>query len=242
MSTRRIDGRKNLQMRSIEITPGFLKFPAGSAVAEFGNTRVLCSASVLEEVPPWMRAEKKTGGWITGEYQMIPGSTSERNRRETTKIGGRTHEIQRLIGRCLRGAVNLEKLGARTIYIDCEVLDADGGTRCAGINGGMVALEMALAKLMKDGLLKENPLVSRIAAVSVGMLGGKILLDLCYEEDSKADVDMNVVMNDKMEFIEVQSTAEHCAFNEKNLRDMLSAAKKGIKEIFSKFMKTVSRL
>ena len=230
----RSDGRKNLQLRNFEITPGFLKFPAGSAVVEFGNTRVLCSASVLEEVPPWMRAEKKAGGWVTGEYQMIPGSTSERNRRETTKIGGRTHEIQRLIGRCLRGAVDLQKLGARTIYIDCEVLDADGGTRCAAVNGGMVALEMALAKLMKDGLLKENPLVSRIAAVSVGMLGGKVLLDLCYEEDSKADVDMNVVMNDKMEFIEVQSTAEHSAFNEKNLLDMLSAAKKGIKEIFGK--------
>ncbi|MEI6421662.1 MAG: ribonuclease PH, partial [Lentisphaerota bacterium] len=177
----RIDGRKAGQLRPVKITPGFLKHPAGSALIEFGNTRVICSASVIEEVPPWMRAQKVSGGWITGEYQMIPASTHDRSKRETNHPSGRTQEIQRLIGRSLRGAVDLEKLGSRTIYIDCEVIDADGGTRCASITGGMVALQLAIKKLIRDGKLSASPVKSNIAAVSVGIYKGEVLLDLCYE-------------------------------------------------------------
>ncbi|MEM4247776.1 MAG: ribonuclease PH [Candidatus Nanoarchaeia archaeon] len=227
----RSDGRKNDQMREMRIIPNFLKFAEGSALVEFGKTRVLCSASVLEEVPPWMRAQKKSGGWLTSEYQMLPASTQERSKRETTHISGRTHEIQRLVGRSLRAAIDLEKLGPRTIYIDCEVLDADGGTRCASINGGMASLAIAVRKLMDKGIIQENPITSYIGAISVGIVGGKVMLDLCYEEDSTADTDMNVVMNDKKEFIEVQATAEHKPFNEDDLTAMLKMAKGGILKI-----------
>lgn len=227
----RSDGRRNEQMREMKIIPNFLKFAEGSALVEFGKTRVLCSASVLEEIPPWMRAQKKSGGWLTSEYQMLPASTLERSKRETTHISGRTHEIQRLVGRSLRAAIDLEKLGPRTIYIDCEVLDADGGTRCASINGGMASLAIAVKKLMDKGIIQENPITSYIGAISVGIVGGKIMLDLCYEEDSNADTDMNVVMNDKKEFIEVQATAEHKPFDEDDLAAMLKMAKGGILKI-----------
>jgi ribonuclease PH len=228
----RIDGRKAGQLRPVKITPGFLKHPAGSALIEFGNTRVICSASVLEEVPSWMRAQKVSGGWITGEYQMIPASTHDRSRRETNHPSGRTQEIQRLIGRSLRGAVDLEKLGPRTIYIDCEVIDADGGTRCASITGGMVALQMAIKKLIKDGKLQANPVKSNIAAVSVGIFKGEVLLDLCYEEDSNADVDMNLVMTDSGRIVEIQATGEESTFSKKELDGMRRAAEKGIKKLF----------
>ena len=228
----RIDGRKAGQLRPVKITPGFLKHPAGSALIEFGNTRVICSASVLEEVPPWMRAQKVSGGWITGEYQMIPASTHDRSRRETSHPSGRTQEIQRLIGRSLRGAVDLQKLGPRTIYIDCEVIDADGGTRCASITGGMVALQMAIKKLISSGKLSANPVKSNIAAVSVGIFKGEVLLDLCYEEDSNADVDMNLVMTDGGRFVELQATGEESTFSKKELDAMRRVAEKGIKKLF----------
>ncbi len=235
----RIDGRKAGQLRPVKITPGFLKHPAGSALIEFGNTRVICSASVLEEVPSWMRAQKVSGGWITGEYQMIPASTHDRSRRETSHPSGRTQEIQRLIGRSLRGAVDLEKLGPRTIYIDCEVIDADGGTRCASITGGMVALQMAIKKLIRDGKLQESPVKTNIAAVSVGIFKGEVLLDLCYEEDSSADVDMNLVMTDGGRIVEIQATGEESTFSKKELDAMRRAAEKGIKKLFELQMKAL---
>ncbi len=228
----RIDGRKAGQLRPVRITPGFLKHPAGSALIEFGNTRVICSASVIEEVPPWMRAQKVSGGWITGEYQMIPASTHDRSKRETNHPSGRTQEIQRLIGRSLRGAVDLDKLGPRTIYIDCEVIDADGGTRCASITGGMVAMQMAIKKLVRDGKLSANPVKSNIAAVSVGIYKGEVLLDLCYEEDSNAEVDMNLVMTDEGRIVELQATGEESTFSKKELDSMRRVAEKGIKKLF----------
>ena len=216
----------------MKITPGFLKHPAGSALIEFGNTRVICSASVIEEVPPWMRAQKVSGGWITGEYQMIPASTHDRSKRETNHPSGRTQEIQRLIGRSLRGAVDLEKLGSRTIYIDCEVIDADGGTRCASITGGMVALQLAIKKLIRDGKLSASPVKSNIAAVSVGIYKGEVLLDLCYEEDSNAEVDMNLVMTDQGRFVELQATGEESTFSKQELDSMRRVAERGIKKLF----------
>lgn len=228
----RIDGRKAGQLRPVKITPGFLKHPAGSALIEFGNTRVICSASVIEEVPPWMRAQKVSGGWITGEYQMIPASTHDRSKRETNHPSGRTQEIQRLIGRSLRGAVDLDKLGPRTIYIDCEVIDADGGTRCASITGGMVAMQMAIRKLMANGKLSSNPVKTNIAAVSVGIFKGEVLLDLCYEEDSNAEVDMNLVMTDQGRIVELQATGEESTFSKKELDSMRRVAEKGIKKLF----------
>jgi ribonuclease PH len=228
----RIDGRKAGQLRPVKITPGFLKHPAGSALIEFGNTRVICSASVIEEVPPWMRAQKVSGGWITGEYQMIPASTHDRSKRETNHPSGRTQEIQRLIGRSLRGAVDLEKLGSRTIYIDCEVIDADGGTRCASITGGMVALQLAIKKLIRDGKLSASPVKSNIAAVSVGIYKGEVLLDLCYEEDSNAEVDMNLVMTDQGRFVELQATGEESTFSKQELDSMRRVAERGIKKLF----------
>ncbi len=227
----RIDGRKNDQTRNIKFTPSFLNFPTGSAMVEFGRTRVLCSAVVTEEVPPWMRAQKKPGGWLTAEYQMIPGSTSERSKRETTKISGRTQEIQRLVGRSLRSALNLEKIGQRTIYIDCEVLDADGGTRCASVCGGMLALRLAVEKMLADGTIAENPISSYVAALSLGIVEGEVMLDLCYQEDSNADVDMNVIMNEKGNFIELQATAEKRSFNDGELAQMLSLARTSVANV-----------
>ncbi|MFZ2656451.1 MAG: ribonuclease PH [Victivallales bacterium] len=228
----RIDGRKAGQLRPVRITPGFLKYPAGSALIEFGNTRVICSASIMEEVPSWMRIQKVPGGWITSEYQMHPSATPDRSKRETSHPSGRTQEIQRLIGRSLRAAVNLEKLGTRSIYVDCEVIDADGGTRCAGITGGMVALQLAIRKLIKDGKLKENPIICNIAAVSVGVVKGEVLLDLCYQEDSSADVDMNLVMTDNGRIVEVQATGEESTFTKKELGSMQKIAEKGINHLF----------
>ncbi len=202
-------------------------------LVEFGKTRVICSANVIEEVPPWMRYQKKSGGWITSEYQLLPFSTNERSKRETNAISGRTHEIQRLVGRSLRAAINLEKLGPRTIYVDCEVIDADGGTRCASITGGMTALRLAVLKLLDQKVINESPLIQNLAAVSVGIVGGKPMLDLCYEEDSCADTDMNVVMAENGHFVEIQSTAERNPFSREDLNQMLDIASKGIKEIFT---------
>jgi ribonuclease PH len=223
------------ELRPVKITPGFQKNPAGSVLIECGNTRVICAASVLEDVPPWMRSKECSSGWVTAEYQMLPSSTSTRNRREN-KSGpsGRSQEIQRLIGRSLRGAVDMDKLGPRTIHIDCDVLDADGGTRCASITGGMIALNLAVKSLMDKGILTENPVIANIAAVSVGMVDGAPVLDLCYEEDVKADVDMNVVMSADGKLIEVQATAEGEPFSRKELDALLDLADKGIKELLDK--------
>lgn len=228
----RNDGRKANQLRKIKMTPHFSRYPAGSVLIEMGNTHVLCNATIEESIPPFM--QKGGGkGWVTAEYAMLPASSPERIRRESSKgkIGGRTHEIQRLIGRSLRSVTNLNALGERSILIDCDVLQADGGTRTASITGGFVALIMALKKLKGQGLISKIPVKEFVAAVSVGIYKGKVILDLDYSEDSNAEVDMNIVMTDKGRFIEVQGTAEEDPFSEAEMHRMLSSAKKGVKQI-----------
>ncbi len=228
----REDGRSSSELRKIRITPNFLINAYGSVLIEWGNTRVICSATVADEIPQWMKNEKKKGGWITAEYSLLPSSTGTRVKRERNSISGRTQEIQRLIGRCVRGACNLEKLEGKSIYIDCDVIDADGGTRCASITGAMIALRIALAKLVTEGKAPADVLIKNIAAVSIGIIKGKTLLDLCYTEDSSADVDMNVIMSEDGKIIELQGTAEGESFNRDELNNMLDFAEKGLKEIF----------
>ncbi|OYQ80515.1 ribonuclease PH [Ignatzschineria sp. F8392] len=219
------------EMRSLQFIPNFTMHAAGSVLAVFGNTKVLCTASIEERVPPFLRGEGK--GWITAEYGMLPGSTHTRSSREAArgKQSGRTLEIQRLIGRSLRAAVDLELLGERTITIDCDVIQADGGTRTASISGGYIALVLALHKLVEQGLLEKTPLVSQIAAISVGIYQGVPVLDLDYLEDSAADTDMNVIMDNNGQMIEVQATAEQAPFSTKELLEMIKLAEKGIAQI-----------
>jgi ribonuclease PH len=238
----RIDDRKPDQLRPVSFTPGFQRHPEGSVLACFGQTRVICSASVVEGVPRWMTNESRPGGWLTAEYQMLPGSTADRVTRELSRgyPSGRSSEIQRLVGRSLRAVVDLSKLPGKTLYVDCDVLDADGGTRCAAITGGSVAVELALRKLFQEGRLSEWPMRSRVAAVSVGIVGGEVLLDLCYAEDSGADVDMNVVMTSAGSFVEIQGTAEAAPFDDEQLNGMLGAARKGIHEICALQKETVA--
>lgn len=221
-------------MRKINITTDYIDYAEGSCLFEAGKTKVVCTASVEEGVPLFLRG--KGTGWITSEYSMLPRSCQKRVQRESSKgkQGGRTHEIQRLIGRSMRGVVNMEALGERTIWMDCDVIQADGGTRCASINGSFIALYLALGRLKKDNALKEIPINSFIAAVSAGMVGGTPFLDLTYEEDSAAEVDMNVVMTDGGKFVEVQGTAEKEPFGKEDLDEMLDLAKKGIMKIVEK--------
>lgn len=228
----RVDGRKKDQLRPIKITPNFLKQAYSSVLIEWGNTRVICSATVAYEVPQWMKNEKKKGGWITSEYQLLPTSTHTRVKRERNGLSGRTQEIQRLVGRSLRGACDLEKIEGITIYIDCDVIDADGGTRCASITGAMIALKNALGKLVLEGKAPPDAFIQNIAAVSVGIVENKVLLDLCYEEDKSAEVDMNVVMGADGKIIEIQGTAEGKSFSRTELDSMVNVAEKGLKEIF----------
>lgn len=227
----RPDGRKNDELRPIKIEKNFIKNADGSVLIEFGNTRVICTASIENKVPPFLKDQKK--GWITAEYGMLPRSTPVRMLRESTagRIGGRTHEIQRLIGRSLRAIVDLEKLGERTIWIDCDVIEADGGTRTASITGGYIALKEAIKRAITVGMLTENPIKDSVAAVSVGIVSGEPRLDLCYAEDSQAEVDMNIVMTGTGKFIEIQGTAEIVPFSKDNLFQLLSLAEKGIREI-----------
>lgn len=227
----REDGRKVNSLREIKITKDFNLYAEGSVLIEFGNTKVICTASVSDKVPPFMRGQGK--GWLTAEYSMIPRATGERNQRESAKgkLSGRTMEIQRLIGRALRTAVDLDKLGERTITIDCDVIQADGGTRTASISGGFIALVLAVKKLMKGRVLSVNPIVSNVAAISVGIVKGTPMLDLMYTEDSAAEVDMNVVMNGKGEFVEVQGTGEEATYTRKELNELIDLAEVGIKEI-----------
>ena len=227
----REDGRKVDSLREIKITKDFNLYAEGSVLIEFGNTKVICTASVSEKVPPFMRGQGK--GWLTAEYSMIPRATGERNQRESAKgkLSGRTMEIQRLIGRALRTAVDLDKLGERTITIDCDVIQADGGTRTTSISGGFIALALAVKKLMKDRVLNVNPIVSNVAAISVGIVRGTPMIDLMYTEDSAAEVDMNVVMNGKGEFVEVQGTGEEATYTRKELNELIDLAEVGIKEI-----------
>lgn len=227
----RPSGREPAQIRPVTFTPDFTKHAEGSVLAEFGDTRVLCTASVEPRVPPWMRGEGR--GWVTGEYGMLPRSTHSRTGREAArgKQGGRTQEIQRLIGRSLRAATDLEALGERTVTLDCDVIQADGGTRTAAISGAYVALLMAMMRLCKNNQLRTNPVHGQIAAVSVGIYKGVPVLDLDYVEDSQAETDMNVVMNEAGRFVEVQGTAEGHAFTKEELNALLDLASAGVSEV-----------
>ena len=230
----RSDGRAPEELRPVVITPNFNKHAEGSALIEIGATRVICTASVQEKVPPFLYRSGR--GWVTAEYGMLPRATNERVEREAAKgkQGGRTMEIQRLIGRSLRAAVNAELLGERTIWIDCDVIQADGGTRTASITGAYVALVIALGRLYVDGNLATWPVKDFISAISVGILGGVPILDLNYEEDSKAGVDMNVVATEKGRFIELQGTAEGATFSDEELAAMIGLAKQGIAQLVAK--------
>lgn len=230
----RVDGRAPSELRPVTIHTNFNKHAEGSVLIEVGDTRVICTASVQEKVPPFLYRSGK--GWITAEYGMLPRATTERVEREAArgKQGGRTMEIQRLIGRSLRAAVNTELMGERTIWIDCDVIQADGGTRTASITGAYVAMVTALGRLYVDGNMQSWPVVDFLAAISVGMIGGNAVLDLNYAEDSKAGVDMNVVATEKGRFVELQGTAEGASFSEEEMQAMLALAKKGIGELVAK--------
>jgi len=229
----RPSGRDADQMRVVRFTPDFTRHAEGSVLAEFGDTRVLCTASVENRVPPWLRGGGS--GWVTGEYGMLPRSTNTRMSREATrgKQGGRTLEIQRLIGRSLRAIIDLEALGERTVTLDCDVIQADGGTRTASISGAYVALALAMQRLSGKKAPSKNPLHGQVAAVSVGIYRGVPVLDLDYPEDSEAETDMNIVMNEAGRFIEVQGTAEGHAFTDDEFSSMLELAKVGIREIIT---------
>jgi len=230
----RSDNRAPDQMRAVNIVPDYIRTAEGSVLIKAGNTRVICTASMEETVPMFLR---NTGrGWITAEYGMLPRATLTRSPREAARgrVGGRTHEIQRLIGRSLRAVTDLEKLGERSILIDCDVIQADGGTRTASITGAFVALGLALGKLAEAGTLKAVPLKDFVAAVSVGIVDGTPLLDLSYEEDSRADVDMNFAMTSANKFVEVQATAEHQVFDDNQLQAMIQLARQGLQSLLAK--------
>ena len=230
----RPDGRGADQLRPIRFQNHIAPNATGSTLIEWGNTRVICGVTVEEMVPRWMKDQKVTGGWITAEYSMLPYSTAQRKPRDISKgrIDGRSQEIQRLIGRSIRAVVDLEKIGPRTVWIDCDVLQADGGTRTAAITGTMVALGLALRRLLAEGKLTENPLLEPVAAVSVGVVGGQVLLDLCYEEDVAAAVDLNLVMTSAGNFVELQGTGEETTFSQEQLDAMLRLARAGIAQLF----------
>lgn len=238
----RSDNRSPGQMRPVNILTDFISTAEGSVLIEVGNTRVICTASVEEGVPAFLRNSGR--GWVTAEYGMLPRSTLTRTPREAARgrVGGRTHEIQRLIGRSLRAVTDLERLGERTIFLDCDVIQADGGTRTASITGAFLALGLALEKLVDAGTLTSVPLKDFVAAVSVGIVDGEPLLDLCYEEDSRADVDMNVVMTAAGKFVELQSTAERQVFNEKQLAALIALAREGLQALVAKQQATLKTL
>ena len=227
----RIDQRNPSQMRPVKVTADYLLTAEGSVLIEVGNTRVLCAASVEETVPTFLRGSGK--GWVTAEYSMLPRATSTRTAREVSKgrASGRTMEIQRLIGRSLRSVIDMDALGERSVILDCDVLQADGGTRTAAITGAYIALSAALRQLVKFGALKKSPIRDYVAATSVGIVGGTPMLDLCYQEDSSAEVDMNVVMTGAGKFVEVQATAEKTAFDDAQLAQLLALARQGIGEL-----------
>ncbi|NLB43391.1 MAG: ribonuclease PH [Clostridiales bacterium] len=229
----RVDLTDNDKLRTIKITPDYRKNANGPAQIEFGNTKVICTATIEEKVPPFLKGTGK--GWLTGEYGMLPASTQTRKARESSrgKVDGRTQEIQRLIGRSLRSIINLEEIGERTIWIDCDVIQADGGTRTASISGGFVALAYCVNWMIENGLIEKSPLYGQVAAISAGIYDGQAILDLCYEEDSAAKVDMNLVMTNKGEFSEIQGTGEEDPFTLEELQQILTIGKKGIQELIS---------
>ena len=227
------NNRKNDEMWEVQVTKNYIIHPEGSVLIEFGNTKVICNATIEDKIPRWLKGTNS--GWITAEYNMLPRATHTRVQRESAKgkLGGRTMEIQRLIGRALRAVIDLGKLGERTVMIDCDVIQADGGTRTASITGAYLALELAVEKLIDQGKLKEIPIKSKVAAISVGKVHNELLLDLEYEEDSKADVDMNIVMNDKGEFIELQGTGEEATFTQAELLKFIELSKNAFDKLFS---------
>jgi ribonuclease PH len=234
-SSIRADGRSANQLRPLRFQNHIAPHATGSTLIEWGNTRVICGVTIEETVPRWMKEQGVKGGWLTAEYSMLPYSTLERKPRDSAKgkIDGRSQEIQRLIGRAMRAALDLEKIGERTIWVDCDVLQADGGTRTAAITGAFVALSLAVKKLLDDKKLTENPILNAVAAVSVGIVSSRPLLDLCYTEDVAATVDMNLVMNSAGEFIELQGTGEEATFTESQLADLLALGKSGICELLA---------
>ncbi|HEY2922046.1 MAG TPA: ribonuclease PH [Candidatus Binatia bacterium] len=238
----RTDGRKPMQMRPLLITPTYIKTADGSVLIEMGDTKVICTAKLEERAPQFLRNSGK--GWITAEYGMLPGSSQARIGRESARgrVGGRTHEIQRLIGRSLRAIADLKSLGERTIWVDCDVIQADGGTRTASITGAYVALVEAVRNWLNRGVITADPIKDSVAAVSIGIIDGKIHLDLCYEEDSRADVDMNFVMTGSGKFIEVQGTAENSPFTKKQMERMAEIAQQGIKELLKAQKKVIASL
>jgi len=238
----RSDGRKAKQLRPLSITPSYIKTADGSVLIEMGDTKVICTAKLEERVPPFLRNSGK--GWITAEYGMLPGSSQVRIGRESArgKIGGRTHEIQRLIGRSLRAIADLKSLGERTVWIDCDVIQADGGTRTASITGAYVALVEAMRRWLSKGIINVDPIRDSVAAVSIGIVDGKILLDLAYDEDSRADVDMNFVMTGSGKFIEVQGTAESAPFTKKQMERMTEVAQQGIRELVKAQQKIIASI
>jgi ribonuclease PH len=231
----RADGRQPGQLRPLRFQNHIAPNAAGSTLIEWGRTRVICAVTVEETVPRWMKEQKVEGGWLTAEYSMLPYSTLERKPRDISKgrLDGRSSEIQRLIGRSIRASLDLGKIGARTICVDCDVLQADGGTRTAAITGAFVALSLAVKKLLADGKVAASPLLSPMAAVSVGMVDGLALLDLCYVEDVAASVDMNLVMNARGEFIELQGTGEEATFTDGQLAELLALGKAGVRELLA---------
>ena len=233
ISTLRSDGRRPQELRPIRFQNDFAPHATGSTLIEWGNTRVICGVTVEDSVPRWMKEQGATGGWITAEYSMLPYSTLQRKSRDSSKgrIDGRSQEIQRLIGRAMRAALDLDKLGSRTIWVDCDVLQADGGTRTAAITGAYVALQLAIRKMMAEGKITANPILHGVAAVSVGIVGARALLDLCYVEDNSAAVDFNLVMSSVGEFIELQGTGEEATFTEGELADLLRLGKAGIQDL-----------
>ncbi|HTL72116.1 MAG TPA: ribonuclease PH [bacterium] len=231
----RADGRAANQIRPLRFQNGIAPYAAGSTLIEWGNTRVICGVTIEESVPRWMKEQKVEGGWLTAEYSMLPYSTLTRKPRDIAKgkLDGRASEIQRLIGRSIRAGVDLEKFGPRTICIDCDVLQADGGTRTAAITGAFVALSLAVKKLISEKKISQSPLLSSVAAVSVGVVNGAALLDLCYTEDVTAAVDMNLVMNAAGEFIELQGSGEEATFTDTQLAEMLALGKSGIRDLLA---------
>jgi len=232
-STPRADGRQPTQLRPISFEANIAPYATGSVLASFGHTRVICAATIESNVPLWMKQQKVPGGWLTAEYSMLPYSTLDRKTRDSTrgKIDGRTIEIQRLIGRSLRAVIDLHKLGQNTLWLDCDVLQADGGTRTAAITGAYLAARLAVQKLLDDKKIAENPITDSVAAISVGIFEGRELLDLAYVEDKDAEVDFNIVMTGRGQFVEVQGSGEEATFSQDQLSALLTLAQKGVKEV-----------
>ena len=235
----RNNNRKNDEMREVKVTKNYIIHPEGSVLIEFGNTKVICNATIEEKIPRWLKMDNSSkgihSGWIAAEYSMLPRATNTRVQRESIKgkISGRTMEIQRLIGRSLRAVIDLEKLGDRTIMVDCDVIQADGGTRTASITGAYLAVELAIEKLIDENKVKEIPIKSKVAAISVGKVRNEIILDLDYEEDSAADVDMNIIMTDKGEFVEIQGTGEEATFTQNELLKFIELSKNAFNKLFT---------